>query len=238
LDIVGPLDTSRNGNRFILTIQDDLTKFSTAIASPNHTANTIARAFVEHLICLHGVPDAVVTDQGPDFLSKVFTSCCKMLKINKLTTTAYHPQANEALERSYRTLAEYLRHYVNEKKQNWDEYLAYGLFVYNSSIHTTTGFQPYELMFGRAAKVPHSLSGPPQLCYNYEDYNMEMKQKFQEAHELARQSILKNKQKSKIIYDQNEQEIKINIGDKALTKDHSRKGKLSPKWKGPYLVTD
>lgn len=238
LDVVGPLDTSQKGNRFILTMQDDLTKFSLAVPLPDHTANTIAKTFIEHLVCLHGIPQAVMTDQGTDFLSKIFTSCCKILQIEKIKTTAYHPQSNGALERSHRTLTEYLRHYTNERKQNWDEYLPYSMFVYNSSIHSTTGYQPYELLYGRPVEVPHSLSQSPQPCYNYDDYNMEMKQKFQESHEMARRNVIKQKEKSKRTYDQNQQDINVSIGDKVLIKNNSRKGKLSPKWKGPFIVSD
>jgi hypothetical protein len=65
LDIVGPLETTQKGNSCTLTIQDDLSKFSVAIPLPNHTANTIARAFVEYFICHHGLPESVLTDQGP-----------------------------------------------------------------------------------------------------------------------------------------------------------------------------
>lgn len=71
LDIVGPIETSKRGNSFMLTIQDDLTKFSSAVPLPNHTANTIAKAFVELFICHHGIPKSIVTDQGQDFLSKI-----------------------------------------------------------------------------------------------------------------------------------------------------------------------
>jgi len=140
LDIVGPLETTTEGNSYILTMQDDLTKFSAAVPLVNHTANSIAKAFVENFVCQHGIPDSLVTDQGQDFLSKIFTACCKLLQIDKIKTTAYHPQSNGALERSHRTLAEYLRHFVDEKKQNWDQYLPYSMFVYNSSVHSTTGY--------------------------------------------------------------------------------------------------
>lgn len=133
LDIVGPVDTSLKGNSYILTIQDDLSKYSAAVPLPNHTANTIARAFVEHFVCLHGIPDSIVTDQGREFMSKIFTTC-KLLKIDKINTTAYHPQSNGALERSHTTLAEYLRHYVEDKKQNWDEYVAYAMLDRSTSF--------------------------------------------------------------------------------------------------------
>ncbi|KAL4136459.1 hypothetical protein QTP88_008007 [Uroleucon formosanum] len=236
LDIVGPIDTSLEGNAYILTIQDDLTKFSVAIPLPNHTANTIAKAFVEKFVCLHGIPDSILTDQGPDFLSKIFQACCKLLQIETFKTTAYHPQSNGALERSHRTLTEYLRHFVSEQKQNWDQYIAYAMFVYNSSIHATTGYQPYELVYGRQVEVPHSLSRNPQPCYNYDDYNFELRKKLQESHKLARDKIIKTKEKAKTNYDKNERSININVGDKVLTKDHTQKGKLSPKWKGPFEV--
>jgi transposase InsO family protein len=98
LDIVGLLETTQKGNSYLLTIQDGLSKFSLAIPLPKHTANTIARAFVENFICHHGLPKSVLTDQGPDFMSKIFKECCKLLKINKINTTAYHPQSNGALE--------------------------------------------------------------------------------------------------------------------------------------------
>lgn len=237
LDIVGPVDTSHKGNSYILTIQDDLSKYSTAIPLQNHTANTIAQAFVEHFVCLHGIPDSIVTDQGREFMSKIFTTCCKLLKIQKINTTAYHPQSNGALERSHRTLAEYLRHYVEDKKQNWDDYVSYAMFVYNSTIHTATGFQPHELVYGYPIEVPHSLSRVPQPCYNYEDYTNEMRQKLQESCALARDRLVDKKNKSKTQYDKKQHELIVNVGDKVLLKDHIHTGKLNPRWLGPFTVT-
>lgn len=193
LDIVGPLETSHKGNAYILTIQDDLTKFAAAVPLPNHTAGTIAQAFVENFICQHSIPESIVTDQGRDFMGKIFTACCKLLQIEKINTTAYHPQSNGALERSHRTLAEYLRHYVNEKKQNWDEYIAYAMFVYNSTIHTATGFQPHELLYGYPVEVPHTLNRAPQPCYNYEDFSFELRRKLQESHSIARDRLITKK---------------------------------------------
>lgn len=62
LDIVGPLITTDMGNTYILTIQCDLTKFSLGKALPNHTANTVAEAFVTSFVCIHGIPDTILTD--------------------------------------------------------------------------------------------------------------------------------------------------------------------------------
>lgn len=89
---------------------------------------------------------------------------------------------------------------------------------------------------GRQVEVPHSFSHNPQPCYNYDDYNFELRKKLQESHKLARDKIIKTKEKAKTNYDKNEHSININVGDKVLTKDHTQKGKLSPKWKGPFEV--
>jgi len=62
LDVVGPLPRSNNGNNFILTLQDDLTKFAWVVPMQNHEANTVAHHFVTRFVCLHGIPQSLVTD--------------------------------------------------------------------------------------------------------------------------------------------------------------------------------
>lgn len=64
LDIVGPLPLTEKGNKFILTLQDDLTKFSQCYPIPNHEAVTIANQFVRQFICKFGIPQSILTDQG------------------------------------------------------------------------------------------------------------------------------------------------------------------------------
>jgi hypothetical protein len=82
LDIVGPLTTTLSGNTYILTMQNDLTKYSLGVPLPDHQANTMAEAFVVHFVCIHGIPETILTDQGTEFLSKIFSEVCKLLKIN------------------------------------------------------------------------------------------------------------------------------------------------------------
>src|SRR5699024_4210569 len=69
LDIVGPLNETEKKNKYLLTFQDDLTKFSIAIPIPDQKADTVARNFTTEIICRYGVPSSLVTDQGTNFLS-------------------------------------------------------------------------------------------------------------------------------------------------------------------------
>ena len=71
MDIVGPLPETESGNLYILTIQDNFTKYSLAIPLPNYQASTVTDAFVKKFICIFVSPKGVLTDQGRDFLSNL-----------------------------------------------------------------------------------------------------------------------------------------------------------------------
>lgn len=204
----------------------------------NHEANTVAYYFVTQFVCLNGLPKSLVTDCGTAFLSGVFKEVCKLLKIKQTSTTPYHPQSNGSLERSHRTLGEYLRNFVDKDPQNWDTYNPYAMFCHNSTVHTATRFQPYELVFGQPLTVPTSLMNESEPCYNYQDYQYEIKRQIQVVQVLARQNLLEAKRKSKINYDKKSNTQEFIVGDKVLLQDRTSKNKLAPKWLGPFEILD
>jgi len=238
MDIVGPLPKSTSGNSFILTLQDDLSKFAWAVPMYNHEANTVAHYFVTQFVCLHGLPQTLVTDCGTEFLSKVFKEVCNQLKIKQTSTSPYRPQSNGSLERSHRTLGEYLRSFANKDPQNWDAHIPFAMFCHNSTVHSATNFQPYELVYGNKLTVPNSFTRTPEPQYNYNDYCHELKKNMQEAHQLAKAQLQSSKIESKNRYDQTHKALKINPGDKVMMQEKQNKGKLAPKWLGPYTVID
>lgn len=237
-DIVGPLTKSHNGNMFILTLQDDLSKFAWAAPIPNHEANTVAKIFVIQFVCLHGLPQSLVTHCGTEFLSKVFKEVCLILKIKQTSTTPYHPQSNGSLERSHRTLAEYLRSFASKDPQNWDTQVPFAMFCHNSMTHTSTKYQPYQFVYGHPITEPNSFTKEPEPQYNYDDYYFELRRNMQEANMQAKTHLHDSKQKSKEQYDQKISPLTINIGDKVLIQEKASKGKLAPKWIGPYTVIE
>ena len=239
LDVVGPLPITENENKFILTLQDDLTKFSLGVCLPNQETSTIARAFVDHCICLFGSPQSVVTDMGSNFMSELFKSICKILSIKKINTTAYHPQSNGALERYHRTLGEYLRNFISNNVDDWDNWISTALFTYNSTPHTSTGYMPFELVFGYKPIIPTSLTKNPEPLYNYDSYVAELKNKFQHCWKIARDKLIQAKFKSKSYYDKNANIPNFQVGDLVLLKNEVRnKGKLDNLWNGPYPIID
>jgi hypothetical protein len=214
LDIVGPLPETEKGNKYILTFQDDLSKLVMGIPIPQQDAETTAREFVINLILKMGTPKQILTDQGANFLSEIFKNVCKLLRIKKLRTTAFRPESNGGLERSHRVLAEYLRHYINQDQTNWDEWVPYAMYVYNTTVHTATGYTPFELVYSFQSILPSTLQETPNPQYNYDSYIVELKSRLQTAHEVARKKLVDKKQKSKEYYDNKAEEFKLHVGDK------------------------
>lgn len=240
LDIVGPLNITFQHNRYILTIQDDLSKYSLAIPIENQESTTIAQAFVENYICRFGAPEAILTDQGTNLIGEVLKNVCKILKISKIQTTAYHPQSNGACERSHRTLAEYLRNFIDGDTQNWDTWIPFAMFTYNTTPHTSTHIMPFELIHGFKPNLPSSFKSKQlSVVYNYEDYLSFIKNRLKSSYEIARQNLLISKEKSKIYYDKNCNPVTFKIGDQVLLKNELKsKNKLDSLWHGPHLVVD
>ncbi|PNF14896.1 hypothetical protein B7P43_G05140 [Cryptotermes secundus] len=243
LDIVGPLTLTLEGNKYLLTFQDELSKYTIAIPIQQQDAETVAKAFVEEIVLKFGIPQTILTDQGSNFLSELFANICKLLKIKKIKTTAYHPQSNGALERTHRVLVEYLRCFILEDQTNWDQWISYATFVFNTTPHTATGFTPHELLFGRKPNVPGILQKePPEVLYTYDNYVKELQSRLQSSYDLAKNNLIAKKERSKEYHDKNVNVPLFTVGDKVLLHDEKvRRGrslKLSPPWIGPYEVTE
>lgn len=115
----------------------------------------MGRAFVKNIILAGtGIPEGLVTDRGQNFLSTFFKTICKLLQVDKINTSAYHPQTN-AVERYHRDLGEYLRHYLNDRQTDWDELVYYAMFCHNTTPHSATGYTPHMLIYGREPYVPN-----------------------------------------------------------------------------------
>jgi hypothetical protein len=175
-------------------------------------------------------------------MSEVFRNTCKILKIKKIQTTAFHPESQWSIERSHRVLAEYLRHYVKEDQTNWDEWVPFATYVYNTTLHSGTGFTPFELLFGLPCTLPSALKKPPELQYNYDDYISELKSRLQTEHQQAHRNLIASKGKSKEHCDKKVREMNWQVGDKVLLFDgtvcRGRSRKLSAQWRGPYILTE
>jgi len=237
MDIMGPLPTSHEGNSYILTIQDLLTKHSLAIPLKHAGAIDVADAFVNEFICTYGAPKALLTDQGTHFLNSLMKNIAKRFRIAQYKTTAYRPQANGSIERSHHVLWEYLRQVVDNKK-DWDRYLKLACFSYNTSVHEGTQYTPHELVFGKTARVPTSEIPPEDLSNeSYTEYLTTLYNKLSDVQSAARDNLRKAKERSKIYYDRRINPHSFKVNDNVyLLKEPTHK--LGDQYTGPHKILE
>ena len=236
IDTVGPLPKSNQNNRYAVTIQCELTKYIVLVPIPTKEANVIARALVEKFILIYGKFLELKSDQGTEYKNEVLAQICKLLHIKQNFATAYHPQTIGSLERNHRCLNEYLRSFVTEHQSDWDEWMQYYAFNYNTTPHSSHGFTPYELVFGTKAKLPQeNYTNKIDPVYNFDLYNKELQFKIQKSNQIARERLLyeKNCRVSNPNIATNTINIKVN--DIVYITNENRK-KLDSFYLGPYKV--
>ena len=102
-------------------------------------------------------PEALHSDQGRQFDGLLLKEICQILQIKKSRTSPYHPQFDGLVERLNCTLLSMLATSAKDNPLKWEEYLQPICFAYNAGIHSSTGFTPFYLMYGREARFPVDL---------------------------------------------------------------------------------
>lgn len=236
VDVVGPLPVSSDGNKYILSMVDDLTKFVEFAPMADQTAETVAKTLFENILCRYNIPKKLVTDNGANFVGRVFIQLCKLLGVKKLRTTAYHPQSN-LVERQHSTLGNYLRSFVKSKPHVWDTYLRTAAHAYNNTPHAGTGYAPMHMLFGFTSDIPANLKKKPEQEFDAGSYIARLRNKLQLAYNIGRKNLEKAKRRSKNGYDKKSHPIALCVGDRVLYKCNHRTSKLAAIWEGPYVVT-
>lgn len=150
IDIVGPLPTVHLRFRYLLTAVDRTTSWCVAEPLTDISADTVARAFLRCWVCQFGVPLHVITDQGRQFESTLFTRLAKLLGFSRLRTTAYRPQSNGKVERFHRRLKDALR----ARGDNWYDDLPIVLWTFRHTTPRGALFPPYTMVTGEPSSFP------------------------------------------------------------------------------------
>lgn len=237
LDLVGPLLPSNDGHKYILTTQCELTKFITATPIKDKSTEVVAKAFVENVLLVYGIPDEITTDRGTEFMSDLFKKICELLQINKLNSTAYHHQTVGALENSHKTLGNFLRIYASGTPGNWSSWIRFYQFAYNTTTHLETNKTPFELVFGKICKLPSNLTDTqsPDPIYNIDDYEKLLKYKLQKTQLETQQKLIRSKIERVAKNNTNSKEINYSPGQLVLIKNEL-KSKLHNIYLGPFSI--
>lgn len=240
LSLGRPSDSYQN----ILVMTDMFTRYSWAVPTRDQTAKTTVRAIWAHIIQTFGCPGRFHSDQGPNFESDLMKQLCDMYRVAKSRTTPYHPAGNGRVERMNQTLLGMLRTLGAEKQSRWPEYLPELLQAYNNTVHSSTGFAPSYLMFGRHLRLPVDVGmGVVQeqprggLVGWVQDHH----RKLTYAYGLARDKMARTAERSKRHYDQRANATPLLTGERVWVRNRNRQGqgKLHGGWDpDPHLILE
>ena len=239
-------DTSRQGLGCVLMqndrmIVDRLTKSAHFLpVNVEDSLEKLAKLYVDEIVRLHGVPVSIVSDRDPRFTSRFWPSLQTALGTRQHFSTAFHPQTDGQSERTIQTLEDMLRACVMEFKGSWDTHLALMEFAYNNSYQASIEMAPFEALYGRKCRTPvcwdevgeRRLVGP------------ELVQITSEKVKVVRDNLKIARDRQKSYADNNRRDLQFEIGDQVFLKispwkgvlRFGKRGKLSPRYIGPYEI--
>lgn len=182
------------------------------------------------------------SDQGATFGSCLIAEMLQVDGVEKSYTTPYHPMGNGAVEKFNRTLGNMIRALPPRAKQKWPRLLRSLTFSYNATVHETTGFSPFLLMFGRISRLAVDMVFQSVLMDEWvEDYDVYvqcLRRDLAEAIRIAQVSATKHQEKQAELYNCKVRGAPVEIGDRVLLANKGERGwrKLADRWEG-HLYT-
>ncbi|XP_065821877.1 uncharacterized protein lrfn4b [Labrus bergylta] len=148
LDFVTGLPPSE-GKTTVLTVVDRFSKMVHFIPLPKlPSAKETAEALLSNVFRLHGFPKDVVSDRGPQFISKFWKAFCSLLGATVSLSSGYHPESNGQTERMNQELETCLRCLVSHNPSSWSKHLIWAEYAHNTLPCSSTGFSPFQCAYG------------------------------------------------------------------------------------------
>jgi len=133
----------------ILVVVDRLSKYGHFLPLKHpYTAQSVAHVFLDTIVKLHGLPDAITSDRDVVFLRSFWQELFTLQGVLLHTSTAYHPQSDGQTEVLNRCLETYLRCYCSDDASNWLACLPMAEYWYNTCFHSAIQTTPYEVLYG------------------------------------------------------------------------------------------
>ena len=255
-DIAGPFPASARGYKYILVMQDQLTRAVKLACLKHATADEVTKHFIDRVLREEGTPETILTDRGTHFTAYLFRGICVHLGVSHTTTTAYRPQCNGANERSHKELTRFLSIYSSKTRpQDWDLLVKEAEWAHNTTYHSSLKRSPYEAQ--RAFPPPlHGLGSAlrkehPVMKKALEDTSFELpdEEVLQKYFTLLDAEIMRTRDEvyhhlnkiqeghRKLLEEQKKKYLNLDVGDQVLLEQPGTAIKGSAKkYTGPYTV--
>lgn len=243
IDFVGQLPTTPSGNKWLITAVDYTTNWPIARAMPVASKEAVADFIYEEIVMKLGCPVELVTDRGANLTSGLVEEYLKRIGVKHKLTSSFHARSNGKVERYNSIIKSMLRKYVLGDIILWDQYVNPALWATRIRVHSTTGFSPFYLTYGRDPHLP----GDPLIPFVSEEYLQDRTAiAYHTANELsalgqhraAAEARLKVRSDAdKLRWDTAMDVKEYEVGDLVML-THEDKFGLEPNFKGPFIITE
>jgi hypothetical protein len=234
IDVIHMPLSHRKG--YIFHLVDTFTKWSEAYPLINASGKEVVRCLGD-IFARFGDPRLLVSDRG-EVGSKEVQLFCQNRSIKLIRTSPYHPQGNGIVERAHQTLVNQLAKIADEKKLAWDKVLYDALKADRIAINRSTGFSPFELMFGRDPFIDQN-DNDLQPSIAVRDAQI---QTLKDTRKLAALTLTKSREDNAIRYGRSDRRLEISPGDLVLVDNKVQSSyenrKMEPRFKGPFIVDE
>ena len=230
------LEKSSGGYEYILVVVDHFTGYAEAYATRNKTAKTAADCLFNNFFMRYGFPKRIHHDRGGEFQNELFQQLERLSRTESSRTTPYHPEGNGKAERFNRTLLGMLRTLPEQFKSKWKEHLPKLVHAYNCTQHESTGFPPFQLLFGRPPRLPVDLifdTPKSKQEQNYRSYAESWKNAMRSAYDTVMKNSRSAAERNKTQHDKKIRSSTLEPGDRVLVRNLSERGgpgKLRAYW--------
>ena len=243
IDLIGPLSPASNRNhRWVLTLVDYATRYPEAVALVKIDTETVAEALLG-IFARVGFPQEILSDNGTQFVSHVMQEVARLISVKQLFSSPYHPMANGLCERFNGTLKKMLLRLCSEQPREWDRYLEPLLFAYREVPQESTGFSPFELLYGRTVRGPMAIlrelwtkEGTPSEVTTTYQYVFDLRNRIEDTCRIVQENLSSAQQTYKRHFDKKAKLRVLVEGEKVLVMLPTDNNKLLLRWKGPYTI--
>ena len=241
MDIIGPFERCAQGYRFVLVLIDYATRYPEAIPLRTISATSVAQALFT-VISRVGIPKEILTDQGTNFMSRTLKELYKLLDITAIRTSVYHPATDGLCERFNRTLKAMIRKFVHDDCRHWSKWLNPLLFAVREVPQASTGFSPFELLYGRKPRgvldlIKESWEEGSSNSKNEIQYVLDLRAKLHTLGKVSQEHLREAQETQRRLYDRGTRLRNFTPGEKVLVLLPTSSSKLLAKWQGPFVVT-
>ncbi|XP_074314198.1 uncharacterized protein LOC141649405 [Silene latifolia] len=242
MDFIVALPRTQRGKDSILVVVDRFSKMAHFVpCQKTEDASGVADLYFKEIVKLHGVPKTIVSDRDTKFMSYFWKTLWRLLNTKLLFSTSHHPQTDGQTEVTNRTLGRILRCIVKSSLKDWDLKLAQAEFAFNRALSSSTGHNPFEVVYGSNPLMPIDQSNVPRATVNY-DAKKRVEQ-MRHLHDQVRKQIEKANEQAKKNSKPTKGRKEFQPGDLVwvhMRKERfpgKRKNKLMPRADGPFEVT-